>query len=317
MITWQERFKIGVESIDNAHQELFRIANKLHRIVRTSDSNIKWTASQVIKYIQSYTVKHFQDEEAYMRSINFKGYEAHKAIHASMRERIIPHLYARLEQEDYSAESIEFFLDVLEKWLTRHILGHDREIVQKALPDTAVDATTKDGAQGMETASGKVADVSGSAKKPAEAFPERPVYRRSIFWLAATLVIFVAAYAAGGLLVKSRFDKLTELRAASRTEETSLARLKSATRAEAASLAELKAALQAEAASLAELKAAVQEEAAALAELKSKTWGLRLTTFPDGTRGIVLPKDMKYERHGKIKTGEYAGFEEIVVQAGE
>lgn len=314
MITWQERFKIGVESIDNAHQELFRIANKLHRIVRTSDSNIKWTAAQTIKYIHSYTLKHFQDEEAYMRSINFRDYEAHKAIHASMRERIIPRLQERLEQEDYSAESLEFFLDVLEKWLSRHILGHDREIVQKALSDTAVDAATKNGAQGVETTSGSVLEGAGSTKV-AGSSPERARPKRSIFLLAMTLVIFVAAYAGGGLLVKKRVDKLTELQASSRAEENTLARLKAATRTEAASLAELKAALQTEAASLAELKAAVQEEAAALAELKSKTWGLRLVTFPDGTRGIVLPKDMKYERHGKVKTGEYAGFEEIVVQA--
>ena len=39
MLTWQERFNIGVESIDNAHQELFRIINKLHNVVRTGGGN--------------------------------------------------------------------------------------------------------------------------------------------------------------------------------------------------------------------------------------------------------------------------------------
>ena len=101
--------------------------------------------------------------------------------------------------------------------------------------------------------------------------------------------------------MKKRVDKLTELQASSRSEENSLARLKAAT--------------QAEAASLAELKAAIRAEQATLAELKSKTWGIRFTTFPDGTKAIILPKDMKYERHGKIGTGEYADFEGIVVQA--
>lgn len=297
MITWQERFRIGVESIDNAHQELFRIANKLHRIVRTSDSNIKWTAAQTVKYIHSYTLRHFQDEEAYMRSINFRDYEAHKAIHASMRERIIPRLQERLEQEDYSAESLEFFLDVLEKWLTRHIIGHDREIVRKELSDTAVDAARQDGVQGRKTASGSVLEEAGSTKV-AGSSPERARPKRSIFLLAMTLAIFVAAYAGGGLLVKKRVDKLTELQASSRSEENALARLKAAT--------------QAEAASLAKLKAAIRTEEAALAELKSS--GIRLTTFPDGTKAIILPKGMKYERHGKIEAGEYADFESIVVQ---
>lgn len=298
MITWQERFNIGVESIDKAHQELFRIANKLHRVVRTSDSNIKWTAAQTIKYLHSYTLRHFQDEEAYMRSINFRDYEAHKTVHATMRERIIPRLCSRLEQEDYSAESIEFFLDVLEKWLTRHILGHDREIVQKTLSDAPVNGAGKDDAPGRETASGSVSGGSASIKTESSS-PERAKPKRSVLLLAMTLVIFVAAYAAGGLLVKKRVDKLTELQASSRSEEKFLARLKAAAQAEAASLAELKAAVRAEEASLAELK----------------SWGLRLTTLPDGTRAIILPKGMKYERHGKIEAGEYADFEGIVVQA--
>ena len=99
MLTWQERFNIGVESIDNAHQELFRIINKLHNVVRTGGGNAKWTAAQTIKYVRSYTLKHFQDEETYMLSINFRDYEAHKAIHATMREKIIPHLYSRMERE--------------------------------------------------------------------------------------------------------------------------------------------------------------------------------------------------------------------------
>ena len=300
MLTWQERFTIGVESIDNAHRELFRIANKLHSVVRTNDSNIKWTAAQTIKYIHSYTLRHFQDEEAYMRSINFRDYEAHKTIHASMREKIIPRLCARLEQEDYSAESIEFFLDVLEKWLTRHIVGHDREIVRKTLPDAAEDEARKNGVQGIETASRSVLEGASSTKVTGSS-PERARPKRSIFLLAMTLAIFVVAYAGGGLLVKKRVDKLTELQASSRSEENSPARLKAAN--------------QAAADSLAELKAAIRAEQATLAELKSKTWGIRFTTFPDGTKAIILPKDMKYERHGKIGTGEYADFEGIVVQA--
>ena len=204
-----------------------------------------------------------------------------------------------MEREDYSDESIKFFLSVLEKWLTRHIIGHDREIVQKALSDAA----GEDGAQPeMKTAAGNLPGASRPTRAELSSAEGRggTGYRRGVFLLAMTLVIFGAAYAAGGLLVKSRVDRLDELKASTRSEENSLARLKAAT--------------QAEATSLAGLKAAVRAEEAALAELKSKTWGLRLTTFPDGTRAIILPEGMKYERHEKIEAGEYAGFEGIVVQ---
>lgn len=129
MLEWEERYEIGVESIDHAHQEIFRVINKLHQMVRIG-GNTKWTAAQAIKYFRNYTFKHFEDEERYMLSIAFKGYEGHKAVHDGMRDRIIPRLYSRLENSGYSDEAIEEFLGICEKWLVRHIVGHDRELLK-------------------------------------------------------------------------------------------------------------------------------------------------------------------------------------------
>lgn len=290
MIEWQERFNIGVESIDSAHRELFRIINKLHKVVQAGGDNAKWTASQAIKYVHSYTLKHFEDEEAYMASINFRNYEAHKAIHTAMREKIIPRLYAYLEQEKYSAASIELFLKVLEKWLVKHIVGHDRELIQKPLSDPAADAVQEKSKEKSSvqraagTASENLSDA--SAEKTKTALPPRGRHMRSVLVLVATLIVFGGAYAIGGLLVKNRVDKLAELKAAGKTAETALA----------------------------ELRAARKVEEATLHELKSETWGIRLVTFPDGTKRIILPEGMKYERHGKIQEGEYANLEEIIVK---
>lgn len=63
------------------------------------------------------------------------------------------------------------------------------------------------------------------------------------------------------------------------------------------------------------LKAEIQAEEATLADMQSKTWGIRLTIFKDGTKGIVLPKGIKYDRHGKIEGGQYANMEGIVLQS--
>lgn len=291
MIGWQERFNIGVESIDSAHQELFRIINKLHKIAQRGGDNAKWTASQAIKYVHSYALKHFQDEEAYMVSINFRDYEAHKAIHTTMREKIIPRLYSHLEQENYSVASIELFLKVFEKWLIKHIVGHDRELIQKALSDPAEDAAQEESkkespVRRVGMASGSLSDVSPERTKPAPAPRGRLRCMRSVFVLTVTLIVFGVAYGTGGLLVKKRVDKLTELKAANKAAETSLS----------------------------ELRAARKVEEATLNELRSETWGIKLMTFPDGTKRIILPKGIRYERHGRIKEGNYAGFEEIIVK---
>lgn len=54
---------------------------------------------------------------------------------------------------------------------------------------------------------------------------------------------------------------------------------------------------------LAELKAAVRAEQATLNELQSKTWGLELVNYGDGTRGIILPKGAKLDRTGAVPDG--------------
>lgn len=57
---------------------------------------------------------------------------------------------------------------------------------------------------------------------------------------------------------------------------------------------------------LVELKAAIQAEQSTLDELQSKTWGLELVQYKDGTRGIILPKGIKINHTGTVSDGRNA-----------
>ena len=57
---------------------------------------------------------------------------------------------------------------------------------------------------------------------------------------------------------------------------------------------------------LAEVKAAIQAETATLADLQSKTWGLELTEYTNGGKGIILPKGLEFERAATLKNGKTA-----------
>ena len=57
---------------------------------------------------------------------------------------------------------------------------------------------------------------------------------------------------------------------------------------------------------LAELKTQIVQEQATLDALRSKTWGLELVDYKDGTRGIVLPKNVKIDRTGDMPDGRAA-----------
>lgn len=81
-----------------------------------------------IKYLKNYSMQHFAEEEAYMRSIGYKGYEMHKRLHDNMRDKTLPSLERAMEKSDFSAESVGQFVGICLAWLTGHIMVEDRAI---------------------------------------------------------------------------------------------------------------------------------------------------------------------------------------------
>ena len=62
-LVWQDSFNIGVEAIDKEHQQLFKIINRLFEY---GEEKSRWACQEGVKYFKSHTMKHFEDEEAYM-----------------------------------------------------------------------------------------------------------------------------------------------------------------------------------------------------------------------------------------------------------
>lgn len=129
-IEWNERYNIGVEEIDRAHQRLFKIVNKLI-VFNEDEKKSRWACMEGIKYFKSYAIKHFEQEEAYMKFTNYSGYERHKRIHADLRDKTLPALERELAESEYSTEAIQHFLGICIGWLSGHILAEDHAIISK------------------------------------------------------------------------------------------------------------------------------------------------------------------------------------------
>lgn len=129
-IKWNDQFNLGVEVIDRAHQKLFSIVNKL---VALGEDPVKQphACREGIKYIKGYTIKHFAEEEEYMRRIGYRKYEKHKQIHDHMRDVVIPELERELDESGYSEKSVQHFMGVCIGWLNAHIMVEDRAIADK------------------------------------------------------------------------------------------------------------------------------------------------------------------------------------------
>lgn len=126
-IKWNDRFNIGVEIVDKAHQRLFSIVRKL---LSLNEDTMKQqhACREGVKYFKSYTLKHFAEEEAYMKSIDYPEYEIHKKLHDDMKFNTIPALEAELESQNYSMESVQHFIGMCVGWLNGHIMIEDRAI---------------------------------------------------------------------------------------------------------------------------------------------------------------------------------------------
>lgn len=129
-LVWNERFNIGVENVDKAHQKLFSIVRKLMNLIEDEEKG-RWGCAEGIKYFKSYTLKHFAEEEKYMQTIDYAGYAVHKQLHDVMRDKTIPALEKDLIENDYSLDSMQHFLGICIGWLTGHIMVEDRAITGK------------------------------------------------------------------------------------------------------------------------------------------------------------------------------------------
>ncbi len=129
-VKWNDRFNIGVDSIDKAHHRLFTIVDKLINL-NENETKQEHACREGIKYFKSYTLKHFADEEAYMQSIGYSGYAVHKSLHDNLRDKTLPALEAELEEQNYSPESVQHFVGICVGWLNGHIMIEDRAIIGK------------------------------------------------------------------------------------------------------------------------------------------------------------------------------------------
>lgn len=140
-LLWDEKFKIGVEAVDKAHAKLFRITGKLFDIAQDAGTS-QSTYREGVKYLEAYSMTHFAEEEAYMRSIRYKDYAHHKRLHDNFREKTLPLLKREMETSNYSMAAVQRFVGVMSNWLREHIMREDQAIVGKAVPRRSMDLST-------------------------------------------------------------------------------------------------------------------------------------------------------------------------------
>ena len=129
MYKFKEEYKTGIDFIDEQHKVLFEIADKTYTLLKNDLTLDKYDKIvTLIEELQDYTVFHFNAEEEYMKSINYKRMFTQKVEHDAFVKRIKDVDFSKIDQDQ--DEYIISILQLLNDWLTGHIFENDKLIGQ-------------------------------------------------------------------------------------------------------------------------------------------------------------------------------------------
>lgn len=127
MIAFSDKYLTGIDMIDKQHIRLFEILGELNALNMEEYMYDKFDEfNAILDQLKDYTVKHFADEEQYMKSINYEGLAAQQRVHQSFIEKMES---INLNDVDENQQQyIDELIDYLTSWLINHIMKMDQKI---------------------------------------------------------------------------------------------------------------------------------------------------------------------------------------------
>ena len=121
---WDDRFVTGVGSIDEDHQVLLGLVNRLHNAMLTGTA--RKDIENIIDEMVRYTKSHFAREEDLMLKTQYSELAEHKLLHAHFVTKSIQF------RDDFKSGKIGLSVAIfsfLKDWLSGHILDIDKNMV--------------------------------------------------------------------------------------------------------------------------------------------------------------------------------------------
>lgn len=120
-IQWEERFRVDVDKIDQQHQHLFRLFNKLQEAILEKKGQD--ALGKIVDELVDYTLTHFATEERYMLAYEYPEIHEHRREHEVFREKALE-LQQRMRNDEFilSLEVLRFLSD----WIANHICASDQ-----------------------------------------------------------------------------------------------------------------------------------------------------------------------------------------------
>lgn len=130
-IVWRDDYRIGNETLDGQHQELFRLAAAVQRI---EDPIAQVTdLRDILHRLYDYMKYHFKEEEQFMRETGYPELERHQALHRELISALNDIMRASTDLMQLEMNLV----DLMNRWLTEHIAAEDAKLAAYARGDDA------------------------------------------------------------------------------------------------------------------------------------------------------------------------------------
>ncbi|MDF2927003.1 MAG: hemerythrin [Paenibacillaceae bacterium] len=127
MIAWRETYNIGVDTVDQQHQELVVKLNEF--LDACIQQKGKEQIIETLSFLKEYTVEHFKSEEEIMLKYDYPEYADHKKDHDDFVATVVE-LEQNILNQGATILSTLKLNRTLTDWLLTHISKNDMKIGQ-------------------------------------------------------------------------------------------------------------------------------------------------------------------------------------------
>ncbi len=124
MAEFTKDLETGNAMIDQQHRELIDAINKLLNACRNGKGRAE--IINTARFMQSYTAKHFGDEEKLQMQSRYPEYAKHKGYHEAFK-KTVAQLVAKVDANGPSVALVGELNSALAGWLINHIKVEDKK----------------------------------------------------------------------------------------------------------------------------------------------------------------------------------------------
>lgn len=123
-IAWKDTYSVGIPKIDEQHQELINLTQRLHEACLSGSEMGRFYFKKAMHDLVNYVTFHFSAEEKLMEQIGFPGLPEHKKEHECFVKKVLEDVK---NFESGRAIVPNTFVRYLREWILTHIAKTDQK----------------------------------------------------------------------------------------------------------------------------------------------------------------------------------------------